>query len=55
MLAAMAWLNAYSPYVSWLSSHVDGSDFSVFMGLIFGGGTYFLLARKGVRQEGMST
>ncbi|MDA8303086.1 MAG: cytosine permease [Actinomycetota bacterium] len=51
MLAAMAWLNAYSPYVSWLSSHVDGSDFSVFMGLVFGGGTYFLLARKGIRQE----
>jgi nucleobase:cation symporter-1, NCS1 family len=51
MVAAALWLNAYSPYVSPLSNHVDGSDFSVFMGLFFGGVTYWLLARKSVRAE----
>ena len=51
MAAAMAWLNAYSPWVSPLSSRLGGSDFSVFMGLTFGGGLYWLLARKGVRRE----
>ena len=51
MIASALWLNAYSPYVSYLSTHVGGSDFSVFMGLFFGGGTYYLLARKTVRAE----
>jgi purine-cytosine permease-like protein len=51
MVAAALWLNAYSPYVSPLSSRVGGSDFSVFAGLILGGGTYYLLARKKVRAE----
>jgi nucleobase:cation symporter-1, NCS1 family len=51
MVAAALWLNAYSPYVSPLSSRVDGSDFSVFMGLIFGGLTYYLLARRSVQRE----
>lgn len=51
MVAAALWLNAYSPYVSPLSSRVGGSDFSVFLGLLVGGGTYFLLARKSVRAE----
>jgi nucleobase:cation symporter-1, NCS1 family len=51
MAAAALWLNAYSPYVSPLSNHVDGSDFSVFMGLFVGGVTYWLLARKSVRAE----
>lgn len=51
MVAAALWLNAYSPYVSVLSSHVDGSDFSVFMGLFFGGITYYLLARKSVKAQ----
>jgi nucleobase:cation symporter-1, NCS1 family len=56
MVAAAFWLNAYSPYVSPLSNHVDGSDFSVFMGLFFGGITYWLLARKSVGTEvGQST
>jgi cytosine/uracil/thiamine/allantoin permease len=55
MVAAALWLNAYSPYVSPLSSRVDGSDFSVFMGLFFGGVTYWLLARKSVRAEAEST
>jgi len=51
MVAAALWLNAYSPYVSPLSSRVDGSDFSVFMGLFFGGLAYWLLARKSVGAE----
>jgi nucleobase:cation symporter-1, NCS1 family len=51
MVAAALWLNAYSPYVSPLSNHVDGSDFSVFMGLFVGGVTYFLLAGRSVRAE----
>jgi cytosine/uracil/thiamine/allantoin permease len=51
MVAAVLWLNAYSPYVSVLSNHVDGSDFSVFMGLVFGGATYWLLAHNRVRAE----
>jgi purine-cytosine permease-like protein len=51
MVAAALWLNAYSPYVSPLSNHVDGSDFSVFMGLFFGGVTYFLLAGRSVKAE----
>jgi NCS1 family nucleobase:cation symporter-1 len=51
MVASAVWLNAYSPYVSVLSEHAGGSDFSVFMGLLFGGGTYYLLARKSVRAE----
>jgi NCS1 family nucleobase:cation symporter-1 len=55
MVAAALWLNAYSPYVSPLSSRVDGSDFSVFAGLIFGGVTYYLLARKKVRAEADTT
>jgi nucleobase:cation symporter-1, NCS1 family len=55
MVASALWLNAYSPYVSWLSSHVGESDFSVFMGLVFGGGTYYLLARKSVTAEAAAT
>jgi cytosine/uracil/thiamine/allantoin permease len=54
MGAAMLWLDAYSPYVSPLSSRIggsSGSDFSVFLGLLVGGGTYWLLAREGVRRE----
>ncbi|MHB1853926.1 MAG: purine-cytosine permease family protein [Acidimicrobiales bacterium] len=51
MVAAFSWLDAYSPYVSWLSSHFDGSDFSVFMGLFFGGLVYWLLAARGVKRE----
>jgi nucleobase:cation symporter-1, NCS1 family len=55
MVAAALWLNAYSPYVSPLSSRVGGSDFSVFMGLFFGGLTYWLLARKAVRADAATT
>ena len=52
MVAAALWLNVYSPYVSPLSSRLGGSDFSIFMGLFFGGVSYFLLARKSVPTEG---
>jgi purine-cytosine permease-like protein len=51
MVAAALWLNASSPYVSPLSSRVGGSDFSVFMGLIFGGVTYWALSRRSVPAE----
>jgi nucleobase:cation symporter-1, NCS1 family len=55
MVAAALWLNAYSPYVSPLSSRVGGSDFSVFLGLFVGGVTYWLLARRSVRAEAEAT
>ena len=55
MVAAALWLNAYSPYVSPLSSRIGNSDFSVFMGLFFGGSVYWLLARRSVRAEGEAT
>lgn len=51
MVAAFLWLNAATPYVSPLSRAFDGSDFSVFMGLTFGGVTYWLLARRTVPNE----
>ena len=55
MVAAAVWLNAYSPYVSPLSSRIDGSDFSIFMGIFFGGLSYYLLARKSVQAETAKT
>ena len=55
MVAAALWLNAYSPYVSPLSSRIGNSDFSVFMGLFFGGIVYWLLARRSVRAQGEAT
>jgi purine-cytosine permease-like protein len=51
MIAAALWLNAAPPYVGPLSSRIDGSDFSVFMGFFFGGLVYWLLAHKVVRTE----
>jgi cytosine/uracil/thiamine/allantoin permease len=51
VVAAALWLNAYSPYVSPLSNHVGGSDFSGFKGLFLGGVTYCLLARKSIPAE----
>ena len=57
--AAYLWLNASSGGVlasaGPLSSRNDGSDFSVFIGLIVGGASYYLLARKTVRAEGEAT
>lgn len=58
MGAAGLWLNAYSPYVGPLASRLGGSfgsDFSVFLGLVVGGGVYWLLAGRTVRAEGEAT
>lgn len=51
MVAAASWLNAYPAWTSPLSNHTGGADFSVFMGALFGGGLYYLLARFSVRRE----
>jgi NCS1 family nucleobase:cation symporter-1 len=51
MIAAAAWLNAYPAWTSPLSNATGGADFSVFMGALFGGGVYWLLARRPVRRE----
>jgi len=58
MVVAALWLNAYTPYVGPLASRIGGSfgsDFSVFLGLIVGGGVYWLLAARSVRAEGEAT
>jgi nucleobase:cation symporter-1, NCS1 family len=55
MAASAAWLNAYSPYVSWLSTHAGGSDFSIFTGPAVGGLLYYILAGRTVRAEAEAT
>jgi NCS1 family nucleobase:cation symporter-1 len=53
MVASAAWLDAYSPYVSWLSSHVgNGSDLSVFTGFVVGGLAYLVLGGRRAAAEG---
>ena len=51
MCAAASFLNAYPAWTSPLTNATGGADFSVFMGALFGGGVYYLLARRGVRAE----
>ncbi|MGC9222080.1 MAG: purine-cytosine permease family protein [Solirubrobacteraceae bacterium] len=51
MVAAASWLNAYPAWISPLSTHTGGADFSVFMGALFGAGSYWLLARRAVVRE----
>ncbi|HUE27356.1 MAG TPA: cytosine permease [Solirubrobacteraceae bacterium] len=51
MVAAAMWLNAYPAWTSPLSTHTGGADFSVFVGALFGAGTYYLLARRSVPGE----
>lgn len=51
MGAAASWLNAYPAWISPLSTHTGGADFSVFMGALFGAGIYYLLSRRAVRAE----
>jgi nucleobase:cation symporter-1, NCS1 family len=54
MAVAALWLNAYSPYVGYFASRNGGplgSDFSVFLGLLVGGGVYWLLAARQVKSE----
>jgi NCS1 family nucleobase:cation symporter-1 len=58
-VAAYLWLNASSGGVlastGSLSSRTDGSDLSVFVGLLAGGLVYYLLAGREVRAEGVAT
>jgi purine-cytosine permease-like protein len=57
MVAALMWINAdfaVPSYVGPVSNHISGlqgSDFSWAVGILIGGGVYYLLARRGVRQE----
>jgi nucleobase:cation symporter-1, NCS1 family len=57
MVAALMWINAafaVPAYVGPISNHfpgLSGSDFSWAIGIVVGGGAYFLLARRGVRRE----
>jgi len=55
MFAALMWINAYPAYLSPLTNRTGGADLSWLMGLVFGGLTYYLLARDKVRQEGEAT
>ncbi|MFL5863789.1 MAG: purine-cytosine permease family protein [Solirubrobacteraceae bacterium] len=50
MLAAASWLDT-TVWQGPLSSATNGADFSVFMGALFGGGVYWLLARRRVPAE----
>ncbi|HEY2320090.1 MAG TPA: cytosine permease [Solirubrobacteraceae bacterium] len=50
MLAAASWLDT-TVWKGPLSTASNGADFSVFMGALFGGGVYFLLARRRVPAE----
>ena len=50
-LAAASILNAYPAWTSPLTNATNGADASVFMGALFGGAIYFLLARRSVPEE----
>ncbi len=50
MLAAASWLDT-TVWKGPLSTATSGADFSVFMGALFGGAVYFLLARRSVPAE----
>jgi nucleobase:cation symporter-1, NCS1 family len=50
MVAACLWIDS-TAFVGPLSSRNAGSDFSFFMGLVVGGGLYYLLARRSVAAE----
>jgi NCS1 family nucleobase:cation symporter-1 len=52
MAAAASFLSAYPFWTSPLTNASGGADFSVFMGALFGGVSYWLLARKSVAAEG---
>jgi NCS1 family nucleobase:cation symporter-1 len=54
MVAALMWVDAssYVPsYISPLSSSTNGADLSWVLGLVVGGGLYFLLSRRSVPRE----
>ena len=50
MCAAASWLDT-TVWQGPLSSATNGADLSVFMGALFGGGVYYLLARRSVARE----
>ncbi|MFZ0043402.1 MAG: cytosine permease [Solirubrobacteraceae bacterium] len=50
MLAAASWLDT-TVWQGPLAKATNGADFSVFMGALFGGVIYYLMARRGVRRE----
>jgi NCS1 family nucleobase:cation symporter-1 len=57
MVAALLWINAdfaVPSYVGPISSHfpgLQGGDLSWAIGIVVGGGVYYLLARRGVTRE----
>jgi NCS1 family nucleobase:cation symporter-1 len=54
MLAAASWLDT-TVWQGPLSKATSFADFSVFMGAIFGGGVYYLLAHRSVGREAAPT
>ncbi|MGZ4273236.1 MAG: purine-cytosine permease family protein [Solirubrobacteraceae bacterium] len=54
MLAAASWLDT-TVWKGPLSTATNGADFSVLMGALFGGGVYWLLARRSVPAEASAT
>jgi len=61
MVAALLWINAASDYPAYtgpISNHfpgLNGGDFSWALGIVVGGGVYWVLARRGVRREAAET
>ncbi len=60
MVAALMWINAdfaVPSYIGPISNHfpgLQGGDLSWLIGIVVGGGLYWLLARRGVREEAES-
>jgi hypothetical protein len=50
MAASALWLDS-TMFKGPFSSATNGADLSVFMGLLFGGGIYYLLERQAVARE----
>ena len=50
MLAALMWIDSPA-FIGPFSNRTQGSDFSVFMGIVVGGLVYWLLARRTVPAE----
>jgi NCS1 family nucleobase:cation symporter-1 len=55
MAAAASFLSAYPFWTSPLTNASGGADFSVFMGALFGGTVYWILARRSVPAEAAKT
>jgi nucleobase:cation symporter-1, NCS1 family len=51
MIAAALCLNAYPAWESPVTKATNGADFSVFAGVLVGGGLYYLLSRRLVAEE----